>query len=679
MQICSGKYIVKNLKIKYISAQNFLCFGSDGIEINLENYDNIVLIRGRNLDVLNDNENLAVATNGIGKSSIPEIIVYTLFGKTIKQPKKISHNDVINNITKKKLKTEIVWDKYRVVRTRKPDSLRIWESEQHVWDDSTEITLGGIPTTQKLIEDKIGLTYDSFVNLVIFTDNNSGSFLECDIPTKREIVENLLSLGKYREYVEIAKDYKKKFNDNIKLKNNEFNIIINEIKLAKERLANVKKEESNWKQNKLKEISTLKDQLDKKKIELEKTDYGNLVKIYEDAQNKIIELKNDIVKCQDTQEKFNILYKDLQEKLVVKANEKETNNKELNDSSVELNDLTIKINKNSNKIEKLSNHEDDVNCEHCFSNISKKNKILIIEQCNKELKKYNIEKNNIINKIELLNVEKNNILKLIKSLQDTENKIKKEIENSTRKITSDTIEIAECSKITKPEGSHEEIIIKEQIDNIKSKMKEKLAEASGVSPYKQIMDNAEKDIVDKETYSENIKTEVKNMEDEIAYYDFWIKAFGDNGIRKFIIDGIIPALNSKISYWMQILIDGKIKLEFNNQLEEKIERIPNDGDPFIYYVMSGGERRRLNLAVSQAFAHIMSLSAGFIPSLVFLDEVTTNIDSIGVSGVYNMILELAKEKQCFITTHDQGLLDMLQGCQTINLEKKNGFTTLVSP
>ena len=72
----------------------------------------------------------------------------------------------------------------------------------------------------------------------------------------------------------------------------------------------------------------------------------------------------------------------------------------------------------------------------------------------------------------------------------------------------------------------------------------------------------------------------------------------------------------------------------------------------------------------------MMLNSGASPSLVFLDEVTTNIDPIGVQGVYNMIVELSNHKQVFVTTHDHDLLDMLSGCKSINLKKINGFTTL---
>ena len=98
---------MKNLDFKYISAQNFLCFGPDKFELYFNDYSNIILIRGNNLDTKEVDDK--VASNGVGKSSIPEIIVYTLFGKTIKHPKKITHKDVINNQVGKNLKTEVRW------------------------------------------------------------------------------------------------------------------------------------------------------------------------------------------------------------------------------------------------------------------------------------------------------------------------------------------------------------------------------------------------------------------------------------------------------------------------------------------------------------------------------------------------------------------------------------------
>ena len=166
-------------------------------------------------------------------------------------------------------------------------------------------------------------------------------------------------------------------------------------------------------------------------------------------------------------------------------------------------------------------------------------------------------------------------------------------------------------------------------------------------------------------------------EAELPYYDYWITGFGDNGIRKWIVDGIIPELNNRINYWLQFLIDNRITLRFDNELNEVIERNPVDGNPYVYHAMSTGQRRRLNLAVSQSFAHIMMLSSGSIPSVVFLDEVTTNVDPLGVQGIYNMICELAEDRQVFVTTHDPDLIRMLQTADTLKLVHENGFAKLV--
>ena len=91
---------MQNLDFNYIAAKNFLCFGPDGIELNLNKCSDIVLIKGSNLDVKNIDDD-RTSSNGVGKSSIPEIIVYGLYGKTIKNHKKITHKNVINNKTGK--------------------------------------------------------------------------------------------------------------------------------------------------------------------------------------------------------------------------------------------------------------------------------------------------------------------------------------------------------------------------------------------------------------------------------------------------------------------------------------------------------------------------------------------------------------------------------------------------
>jgi DNA repair exonuclease SbcCD ATPase subunit len=189
------------------------------------------------------------------------------------------------------------------------------------------------------------------------------------------------------------------------------------------------------------------------------------------------------------------------------------------------------------------------------------------------------------------------------------------------------------------------------------------------------MNQATNEKIKKEQEKKDKEKELADSEAEMPYYEFWAEAFGDNGIRKFVVDGIIPSLNERVAYWLQILIDGIIHLEFDNKLDATVTRKGNSAD---YKNMSNGERRRINLAVSQAFAYIMMLSSGNCPSLVFLDEITGGgVDRAGISGIYNMIFELCKERQVFVTTHNENLMSLLQGCQSINLRKQDDITVLV--
>ena len=264
---------MKKLNFNKISAYNFLCFGPEGIEIKFEEYGQIVFIRGENRDVKETEDDLPsdevkISSNGSGKSSLQEIISYGLYGKTVKKPSAISKDAVINNLIGKDCKIELQWDKYKLVRTRKKNSLRFWENESLTFDEASELTTGSMDETQKIIEDAIGLTYEAFVNICIFSDDQSISFLEASTPVKREIVENLLSLCSYREKQEKAKKLTSETSASIKMMCKEYDIFkINE-QDANQRLEQTKNKESSWKLEKENEIKNLKVQISAKKEKL---------------------------------------------------------------------------------------------------------------------------------------------------------------------------------------------------------------------------------------------------------------------------------------------------------------------------------------------------------------------------------------------------------------------------
>ena len=659
------------MKKVYVKAQNFLCFGPEGIEINFDDYGNIINIWGENLDVE------PIRSNGTGKSSFPEIFTYALYGKTIKNHKKIKHANVINNQVKKKLFVEFQWDNYRVVRTRKPDSLRFWESEDRAWNENTERTLGTSRATQEEIDKAIGLSYDSFINIVMFTDRNEGSFLECDGPEKRKIVENLLSLEKYREYCEIVKELRKKLKENIELMLKDLDRLINERKVAENRVEHIKSQETLWR-NKLKdEIKDLIARAKVKKESLESTTEGSALAFWQSAQESLKEIQIQLDALEEKKKKLNSIAQEIRSN-----SDKTRESRHALILEIQTHKRTIEDNNNSTK-----NHNEFIRnlesrrggkCPYCFGAVTDENCNNAILKTHDEIKKLEISSDEIQFKINEAESKVANKDKLISKFTEglaTVDEKQREINNRKNALNE---EYSSHAKIPRPDVDAKHLVLEKEIEELKKQAMEKTKAYEGPSPHAEILENAKIELNDKIKDIDEKSNEIEEARNLVPYYDFWAHAFGDTGIRKFIIDGIIPALNSRVSFWLDYLMDGIVSLVFDNELNETIERSPPDGDAFVYHAMSAGEKRMLNLAVSQAFAHVMTLSYGASPPFVFLDEAASNMDEIAKQGVYNMIYELSKSKQVFVTSHDPHLLNLLEGCDKIGLRKKDGFTKLVN-
>ena len=676
---------MKQFKLKYAAAYNFLPFGPEGIQIDFSNFKNIVLIRGENkdakpIDPTAPTEEYKASSNGSGKSSIQELIVYGLYGKTVKRPEKLGVNDVVHNKVGKNCKLELRWNEYRLIRTRlengESNTLRLWKSEESDWSDANEITQGTMAETQKLVEEAVGLTYDSFVNISVFTDDQRSCFLEVDNTKKKEIVENLLSLNEYRGWHDNAKAIKKENKTKIDNKSAEYKMLLSNQADGNRRLQLAEKNNENWKTGLQQKIARIEQQIGTKQKELGATDSGNELIKYQEAQDLIVKINAELPQHEQTK-------KDKSEKLEFAKNKLE----QLKEQASELNDKNQEIQrevknklaerkKKENEIADLQSNEPGTKCNKCKGTINQENIDSYIKQVQREVQEINLDiqahmenATALAQKIEPLDVNQKKAKQFIGQLEVQIN----EIDATIKKLQKDLVV---ASQVREPKVDNKEQLIEQEINNLKKEKENLQIELQGKSPFQEIIESDLHELNELKKLIDGKAAEIKELEGEMPYYDYWISGFGENGIRKWIIDGIIPELNNRVNYWLQFLIDNKITLAFDNQLNETIERNPADGNPYVYYAMSTGQRRRLNLAVSQAFAHIMMLSAGAAPSLVFLDEVSTNVDGAGIVGIYNMIQELAEDRMVFITTHDQNLLQMLDGCDTIDLIHENGFTTL---
>jgi DNA repair exonuclease SbcCD ATPase subunit len=288
------------------------------------------------------------------------------------------------------------------------------------------------------------------------------------------------------------------------------------------------------------------------------------------------------------------------------------------------------------------------------------------------------EKNICENKLKELIVEKNKLSEELKVFNESKKTLSDVIFECRKKIgvfDSEMFKLrSEITKLSSVKPPKESEVILETIKGLENRITDKLSE---INPYISLLKNVELEEIDKKNELEIKNKELDNAKEDLPYREFIVKLFGDDGVRKYVVDNSIPTLNSRISYWLGILCGGRLKLFFNNSFDEFVDKYPFDGKKYDYHGLSNGQRRRLVLALSQAFSYLMAVTSGSSLNIVFFDEVSLNIDAAGVEAISRMIGEVAKDRQVILVDHNQDLLSSFDGSDQINVLMKNGSSELV--
>jgi exonuclease SbcC len=188
---------MKILKIEY---DNFGPYGENNI-IEFLDDSSLVLIKGQ---------------NGFGKSTILNLIIFSLYGKV----NNYNNRDFVN-IFNKKLKTIITFISNRneivqIERRLQPNDLQITINGK-VDDKSDESKKRDIDLW--IETDLIGIPFKVFSNLLVLSINDFKSFLKMGVADKRNIIDKIIGIDEYNNIL-----------DHIKTERNETQTEINLIK-----------------------------------------------------------------------------------------------------------------------------------------------------------------------------------------------------------------------------------------------------------------------------------------------------------------------------------------------------------------------------------------------------------------------------------------------------------------
>jgi DNA repair exonuclease SbcCD ATPase subunit len=593
------------ITFKRIEGRNFLSFGDTLVSIDLRPGVNAIV--GNNLDKED-------SKNGVGKSSVLELLYYSLYGSTLRE---IPKDYIQNSFTKKRCEVSLEFDvmsnnetcSYKITRKLNPTKCQILK-------DDEDITRSTLAKTNAFIQDLIHTPATVFRNSVIMSVNTALPFLALPKTDKRKFIESVLGLEVFTQMVLRARDDFSIAKKDYEIAYTKYEQQQNELLFNQSQYDNYeisRKEKLEKLQEKKLTIETEIDQLSDKIVDVTTEEF-----LY--SQDQVDELNKQIVSASAKLQSYR--------SNIIKAD--------------------AEINSENRQITNLKHNKDS--CPTCSREYSEEHVLHVQELINKHLQ--NIEKYESA-KIKLTEAETQQqtaIDKLQAAIKQYENKREK---REQARISNNNILTSMKFLSQNLEDVKENILIttNEQNNDLKGKLTLLKAQTEET-----------KDSVDKLNNDLNVLETVKFV-------------FSEEGIKSFIVKKILKVLNSRLACYLKKL-EANCLCQFNEFFDEEI--IDENSQQKSYFNFSGGERKRIDLACLFAFADIRRLQGDVNFSTVFYDELLdSSLDDKGVSLTLKLLRERFNEngESCYIITH-RGPEVTTKAEHTISVTKRNGITTV---
>ena len=317
----------------------------------------------------------------------------------------------------------------------------------------------------------------------------------------------------------------------------------------------------------------------------------------------------------------------------------------------QLNDVVANVkvvNNNKNSINRtLSNLDGAVKCPLCDSKLDEGHALEHLEQL----------------KTEIDVIENKTLPELYKQQTELNEKIEKEkaIKNRYDLINQKVKE--EETKLSYEE--EKEISYTQKLNQLKEKKCD-----LDIKPY-------EDKLSELKLKKKEIEVYLSKLEEETRIDMKLIEMLGDDGLRSFFFNKLLPILNQKIN-------DYLTKFELNINIE--IDSLMNETITVGHYTQSynqfsNGEKSRIDMAILLSFYDISKIISNWSCSILFIDEVLdAGVDLSGteqfLTTLYNIVTEENTNLGIYLISHKLAEIQMSWN-EVIEVKKKNLFSEIV--
>ena len=266
-----------------VGFKNFLSFGSKWQDVPLK--DGLNSVTGWDAS--------RNKSNGAGKSSFLESIIFALYGKTARDIKK---EQIVN--WKNKKQCEVVFrfqinnNTYEVMRAIKPDKMEVYKNGKLIDQDAH------VKDYQKMFEEDIfGMDLKMFTSLVHSNTNGSANIMNMKKPEKRKLMERMFDLTIFSKMNEICNEKLRTIESKIREKELQIQANVDRVIKANEM------------------IKQFREEIDKKiriaqELEEIREEFRELQEDHPDIEAKIEDLDAKITSLeQDLQKKLSVIEK----------------------------------------------------------------------------------------------------------------------------------------------------------------------------------------------------------------------------------------------------------------------------------------------------------------------------------------------------------------------------------
>lgn len=644
------------MKILSIEIENFMALGSTG-RINLDG-QGLVLIQGVNLD------DTSAASNGVGKSSIPDALSWVNFGETARE---VSGDDVVNDVAKKNcMVAEVVQVGdvvYRIERYRKHATyknqtrVQVANPDRSIW---TDISKGTEKETQALIEQILGCSKDVFMAAIY-----AGQETAPDLPKMTD----------------------------------------KQLKLLIEEAAGVEKIESALQLARSREAANSKSMM---MVQAKREGHAGQLADAEALQVRFVASAADFESGRATRRNTSLA--SAKATLAMATDKKAELATFPDEDSIdkELVDIAAKLATHRGFVEKAEAKRRELavvqrTADRVTGDLTRAIEVVrktkaAIENAPEEMKKPCTECGKPHTESELdefvahLKERVAREMVAVKELQAQYVAQKSSLEAASEAAKAAEAEIYDVVAVT--ERKTQLLAEKGKIATVRMKIEQHMKEAreemkraeivlTEDNPYKVEAELVSKRILDLTALITTTDTELAALRKRATVLENAVKVFGPAGVRAHILDTVTPFLNAQTADYLSALSDGNITATWSTlsttakgEMREKFNiDVTNDKGAKSFKGLSGGEKRKVRLATMLALQDLVATRASNPIQLWIGDEIDDALDKSGLERLMGVLERKAREKGTVLIISHNSLTDW---CDRVAVVTKEGGKSTVA-